>query len=111
MNRSNREISQRELKLILDYDPGSGEFTWIATGNGRRVYGGIAGSAFNQNGKTRFRIAINKMSWMASKLAFIYMTGYAPRSHIYFRDSDATNIAWDNMYVKKGKHTLEGKGE
>lgn len=72
-------ITQAELKNRLNYDPITGVFTWkIANGN-RVAVGDVAGS---YTGHGYIRIIIDKKSYRAHRLAWLYMTGNWPSDQI-----------------------------
>jgi len=71
-------LSQAELKHALHYDPSTGIFTWIKSGQGRTV-GSVAGSV-NRN---RYRrITINRKLLLAHRLAWLYVYGEWPTGDI-----------------------------
>lgn len=63
-------LTQAELKEYLSYDIESGVFTWIKPCNKRMKIGERAGSL---NGEGYIQIGINKRSYLAHRLAFIYI--------------------------------------
>jgi hypothetical protein len=66
-------ISQTYLKSLLEYNPDSGVFTWIAH-HGRNNIGDKATRLNNGY----IRIGIESVGYSAHRLAFIYMTGEEP---------------------------------
>lgn len=66
-------VSQFDLKSLLHYDPKTGIFTWNNTLK-TKVSGKQAGSL----SKDGIVIGINRGTFRAHRLAFIYMTGAAP---------------------------------
>ena len=71
------ELTQERLKELLHYDPEIGVFTWIGH-RGSSIPGGIAGKA--HNGYLRFRI--DKKTYAAHRLAWLYVTGANPRNQV-----------------------------
>jgi len=67
-------ITQEELKEILEYDRDSGLFVWKKS-KGSKKAGEIAGSI---SGHGYIVIMINKINYMAHRLAFLYEYGYIP---------------------------------
>lgn len=69
-------IEQEVLKNILMYAPDSGEFTWAQSPNWSIKLGSKAGS-INPYGYRLIRI--NKSSYMAHRLAWVYIYGSIPQ--------------------------------
>ncbi|HCA7297239.1 TPA: HNH endonuclease [Escherichia coli] len=65
-------LSQDELKKLLHYNHETGQFTWITNGLNRRA-GRPAGNVCSAHGYVR--IGINRKTYRAHHLAFLYMTG------------------------------------
>ncbi len=68
-------ITQQRLKELLIYDPDSGHFiNKVSRGRGGKI-GAIAGSP-DKDGY--IIIGIDRKSYKAHRLAFLYMEGYMP---------------------------------
>lgn len=82
-------ITQDKLKELFEYNPDTGDFT-RRVAKGRAAKGSIAGSR-NSNGYVY--IKIDKISYSAHRLAFLYMEGRFPEEidHI-------NRIRWDNRW-------------
>ncbi len=95
--RSPNEITQSELKGYLSYSPETGLFVWLNNMKYRIKAGDIAGSTRKDNG--RVMIKINKVTYQAARLAYLYMTGsHVPKGlMIAYRDRNRTNLQWDNL--------------
>ena len=92
------EITQKELKKVLDYDADTGKFTWLKSGKGRRK-NLEAGCLDKVNGYKA--IGINGKIYLAHRLVFLYMTGKFPPD-----DTDHINhIKTDNRFVNLRKVT------
>lgn len=65
-------ITQERLHEILEYDPETGDFTWLVTLSNRNPAGSTAGS-LKSNGYVYIRI--DKKDYLAHKLAWYYMYG------------------------------------
>jgi len=91
-------ITQDYLKSILNYDPETGDFTWLETRNQMAKKGSVAGYIeLSTKGKKYRRIIIDRKKYIAHNLAVFYMTGSWPEKKVVHRDSDGVNNIWDNL--------------
>ena len=96
-------MEQSELKEWLHYDPLTGLFTWLKSNSDKIKVGQVAGckqSAKNSKGvrvRTSIAIRINKRSYLAHRLAFIYMTGELPNNVVDHIDHNPWNNKWSNL--------------
>lgn len=88
-------LTQTELKARLRYDPDTGQFTWLAA-NGRRTdqIGMLAG---NKSKHGYMRITINRRSYFAHRLAWLYMTGSEPANFIDHINMVKHDNRWANL--------------
>lgn len=98
--------SQETIKLCLLYNELTGNFHWIKNkSRGPFKIGDIAGTIKQPNkaGTRYVSIGIDGKSYLAHRLAFVYMTGSCPRliDHV---DTDGTNNTWINL--KESNHEL-----
>ncbi len=78
--KSARPTAER-LRAIIHYDPESGQFTWRVTRQGAKAKSGqIAGMILKEWGYRR--IKVDGMSCLAHHLAWLYVTGEWPTSHV-----------------------------
>jgi hypothetical protein len=85
-------ITQDELMHALDYNPGTGIFTWrISVANIKA--GRIAGTVSNGY----LVIRINKALYYSHRLAFLYMTGKFPENEVDHIDRNKYNNSWKNL--------------
>src|SRR5574343_637952 len=71
-------ITQEQLKTILDYDPATGVFTWkIHKG---RTYPGDKAGSINSIGY--WQIMINQVNYLAHRLVYLWLDGYWPENQI-----------------------------
>ena len=66
------DITQEEIKNVLEYDPITGTFFWLKKTHKRNKAGDIAG-VVKPNGYAH--ILINKKTYMAHRLAWVYVYG------------------------------------
>ena len=73
-------ITQKELKELLHYDPGTGVFVWknIITAN-QKKNGDVAGG---YDDKGYIKIRINYKHYLAHRLAWLYVYGEWPSKHL-----------------------------
>lgn len=86
------ELTQRQLKELLTYNPISGLFRWNEKGSGRkldRLAGGLSNGYLS--------ILIDLKPYYAHRLAWLYMTGNWPKNQIDHKDHDKTNNSFSNL--------------
>lgn len=96
-------ITQSELKSLIIYNPESGDFIWKEmVGKQFKSFnstfkGKEAGCIFkNGKGKKYLTIRINKVLYLAHRLAFLYMNGEMP-IEVDHEDGNGLNNAWLNL--------------
>ena len=87
-------LTAERLREVLNYDPGTGVFTWLVTLSNRAQAGVMAGLISN-GGCILIGIAGSK--YQAHRLAWLYMTGEWPESQIDHRDNSRGNNRWENL--------------
>lgn len=90
------EITQSRLKELLNYDKDSGDFTWNIVWPGVKV-GEIAGSIKDTRGKKYLRISLDRKSYYAHRLAYLFVEGTFPKEEIDHIDGDGLNNCWVNL--------------
>ena len=85
-----------DLKKVLSYDPETGEFTWLVN-KGHKKQGDIAGTVVTRKGYTYKNIMINRKLYIASRLAWYYMTGEWPVNEIDHINHVSTDNRWINL--------------
>ena len=93
MSRKFETLTQDYLKEILDYDPKTGIFKWKVSKRKTRD-GDIAGSV---NSKDRRVLSIDGLSFGASRLAFLYMTGAFPVHSVRHLNNINSDDRWANL--------------
>lgn len=86
-DRAKEILTQADLKDRLDYDPATGEFTYLA--DGRRA-GWVSGNRYRY-------ISVRCVPYLAHRLAFLFTTGCWPLHLVDHRDGDRTNNRWTNL--------------
>lgn len=92
--KERRELTQKQLKKLLRYNPLTGLFTNRITRNSRAIKGSVAGYTTR---KGYVVIGIEGLSFMAHILAWLYMTGVWPKEEVDHKDRDSVNNAWKNL--------------
>jgi len=87
------ELTQKELKRKLHYNPKTGIFTWLIKNSNRILIGSIAGCLCSDG---YIRIGINGKNYSAHRLAHLYMKGYWPEHEIDHK----FGIRDDNRWLK-----------
>lgn len=75
LNQRGISMDQATLKQLLSYDNDTGLFTWIAKPNRNIRVGSLAGTV-RKNGYLQIRL--NKQSYLAHRLAWLYIYGKFP---------------------------------
>ena len=89
-----KSLEQDLLKELLNYDPETGVFTW-AVDRGNVKAGSIAGCLFMQG---YIGISINKSSYKAHRLAWIYMYGVIPKGlTVDHKNGNKSDNSLDNL--------------
>lgn len=85
-------MTQSELKTQLNYNPETGDLTWLASRPGVKV-GTVAGSPDKYG---YIVIGLKRKKYKAHRLAFLYMTGEVPAQcdHI---NHEKTDNRWINL--------------
>jgi hypothetical protein len=88
-------ISQEELKRLLEYDPITGDFTWLekASKHSNIVIGSIA-DKFHAKYKD---ISINNKRYKSHRLVWLYLYGEFPTVLIDHIDGNTLNNRADNL--------------
>ncbi|MDE1814533.1 MAG: HNH endonuclease [Thaumarchaeota archaeon] len=87
-------LTQERLKELLSYDPKTGVFRWIKPTSNRVSPGSLAGT-INMYGYLVIRI--DRRTYHASRLAWLYETGSWPVDEIDHIDRDRLNNRWSNL--------------
>ena len=76
-------LTQQYLKSVLSYDKDSGEFSWIK-GNSRTTFPGQKAGSLHPFGYVKIRMKVDdcERSYMAHRLAWLYIYGDWPKNQI-----------------------------
>lgn len=104
------EITQKQIKELVDYCPETGVFTHrerhrelFTSDISHRLWncrhaGKVSGAIqVKGNGYRRVRISLNGKQYLAHRIAWIYMTGTNPPEQIDHIDGDSLNNKWSNI--------------
>lgn len=92
-----RLITAARLRQQVVYDPATGTFTR----GGKRV------GAPNVDGYIVLRL--DGRTYLAHRLAWLYMTGTWPQRGVSFRDHDRANLRWENLRLASVRQTAQGR--
>jgi hypothetical protein len=94
-------ITQQRLRELLNYDPATGDFTWIDYAAARQTRGAPAGCP-NEYGYRLIRL--DGRIYRAHRLAWLYVHGHFPVGLLDHRDTDPSNNRFDNL--RAATHSL-----
>jgi hypothetical protein len=87
-------LTPSRLREVVHYDPSSGVFVWLIAPAGRFRVGGVAGSRHSQGYR---KIMIDRHSYLAHRLAWLWMTGKWPVAQIDHINLDKNDNHWSNL--------------
>jgi hypothetical protein len=88
------DLTAEYVREQLSYDPGAGIFMWRTKRRGR--YPGVP-IGCRRKGDGYLVIQIDGHLYVASRLAWLYMTGEWPPAQVDHWDKNSSNNAWDNL--------------
>ncbi len=80
-------IDQNDLKTQIKYEPETGKFFWLLSGKE---------AGHNHPNGYRF-IRINKILYLAHRVAWLYMTGEWPQREVDHRNQIKNDNRWENL--------------
>jgi hypothetical protein len=100
-------LTAARLREVLNYNPKTGEFSWVQNwtpratlgfGKGRRKKVGTIKWCGRKRGQAKYRvIGIDGRLYFAHRLAWLWMTGKWPKHEVDHRDRDGLNNRWRNL--------------
>ena len=101
-----KEITQTMLKILLNYDPITGAFTWKVSAKKNKTckIGDNAGTVVN-NGYVR--IGICGSQYAAHRLAFLYMDGSFPSKNVDHINHIKTDNSYNNLRLATPSENLK----
>lgn len=92
------DITQDELKTLLDYSQATGVFRWKVKSNKKLKIGDVAGRFTNHG---YIQIKIGGKAFLAHRLAFMYVNGIFPQEgfQVDHIDGKRSNNAFSNLRI------------
>lgn len=87
-------ITQKRLKEVLDYNPETGVFVWKKRISVKSIIGREVGS-INKLGYVQ--ISIEKVKYLAHRLAFLWMMGKFPKEQADHINKNRADNSWKNL--------------
>lgn len=95
MSRKDKfSLSREKLEEVLRYNEETGQFIWRKRLSTRCDTGKIAGAIHPEG---YIIIGLNGFSYLAHRLAWLYMTGAWPEEQIDHINQDRTDNRWENL--------------
>lgn len=98
-------ITQTELKNIINYNPETGQFTWLVSCGS--VKKGDKAKVNHSEGY--ITIVIAKKKYKAHRLAYFYMTGKMPSNDMDHLNGNRADNRWSNLRAATRKENAKNK--
>ena len=99
------KLTQERLKELLYYEPETGVFTWRVSFNS--ITAGQEAGTIKQEGY--IRIVVDRHSYYAHRLAFLYMEGVFPSKGVDHKYGRKTDNRWDKS--RKASQTINSHNQ
>jgi hypothetical protein len=101
-----RTLTSERLRELVDYDTATGVFVRRQRPGRGACSGRVAGSLNKRTGY--IDIGVDGCSYLAHRLAWLYVHGEWPACYLSFRDGNKANVAIANLYERWALTGLEG---
>ncbi len=99
-------MTQEELRRLVEYCPRTGQFFWkVATGSGSP---GKAAGCLCSDGYVRIKV---RKLYLASRLAWFYMTGEWPKEQIDHKNGIKHDNSWRNLREATAGQNIANRGK
>lgn len=89
-----KKLTQEQLKGVLNYNPKTGNFTWIVSRKGVNI--GVPAGIIDKDSGYR-KIKIDGNQYRASRLAWLFIEGYFPENEIDHINRIKDDDRWENL--------------
>lgn len=113
IREARKTLTAQRLKLLLHYDPRTGLWRWRTTKNQMARKGMVAGTEHKakRSTATYIRIKIDGRSYMAHRLAFLYVTGSWPEHDPDHKNTIGTDNRWVNLRDANPSQNIANKAK
>ena len=103
--KKREDLTREMLKKDLDYNKKTGHFKWVKAKSGRMMEY-HAGTITTANSLV---ICLNGVTFMASRLAFLYVTGSFPEGVVRHKNGNNSDNRWKNLEEIEIKDVLKSR--
>jgi hypothetical protein len=89
------KLTAERLRQVLDYDPVAGIWRWKIRKYQSKPAGAVATGRIDTHGYRQ--LTIDGVSYLSSRLAFLYVEGVWPEKHVDHRNTDTLDDRWENL--------------
>lgn len=103
------DLTAQRLRELLHYDPETGIFTWVSPRRTHGIGSRIGDAAGSPQGTGYLSIGIEGRSYLAHRLAWLYMTSQWPTDDVDHLDRVRDNNSWRNLRAATRKQNHENR--